>query len=545
MAEGENKTNSVAITPLKDALESREFIDLCISEDIPVICIKKEPRKLRRMPFSVMYGSNSEFWLLNSEWDYFISDEHVQKIKDKLAETHGFVPPKEAENAEEIADNAAGNAADGTEDREIPEIREMPIQISGGDAKPLDVGIGGMDFGNEYVLVMGMRMPERVSSIRRDRERLEAPLLMKAGNEEMATSLLVETARNAILQNHASLANAMLLPSLDAKKQTQELVDVTRDLVRASTRLISANLLSDDLMNSLIYKSNGTIIQHMTRVYLCGLAFLAYFNKQVSRSHVVSKMRITFNDKYRRFYQSLMPDIHHEYFTLERIFLGGMRVINESDLYDWATGFLIHDVGKAAAVEYHEGEAAYNRELVMDHVKVGFAGIMGKTNYPQEAAIIAGYHHEYYGDADGYGVFRTCYEQYKKTNPVMKQSCCIAYDLPSVLDYKVMAYFPAKILEIVDVFDSLTDPNRKYRKAMTTEEALVMMQEEFIIKHPKIDIILFDMFSNFVMESPTAWQATTSNAIIQESYKESGIYRTQQAKQTEKAKGEVYTPPKL
>jgi HD-GYP domain-containing protein (c-di-GMP phosphodiesterase class II) len=50
------------------------------------------------------------------------------------------------------------------------------------------------------------------------------------------------------------------------------------------------------------------------------------------------------------------------------------------------------------------------------------------------------------------------------------------------------------------VFDSVTDPNRKYRKAMTTEEALVMMREEFINKHQKIDLILFDIFSHFVRE---------------------------------------------
>jgi len=499
MTAGDRKSSSV--TPLKEALESGDFIELCLSEDVPVICIKKEPRKLRKMPFSVMYGSNHEFWLLNSEWEYFLSDDDIRNIKDKLAEAHGFVP----------SEGDASLSADNDE-------AKTPEMILA-DAK-----IDEMSFGVEYTLVTVMPMAERVASLRRDKERLESPLLMRPGNEAMATSILVEAARNAILHNHASLANAMLLPSVDAKKQTQELVDVTRDLVRASTRLISANLLNDELMNSLIHKSNGTIIQHMTRVYLCGLAFLAYFNKQVSRSHVVSKMRITFNDKYRRFYQSLMPDIHHDYFTLERIFHGGMRVINESDMYDWATGFLIHDVGKAAAVEYHEGEAAYDRELVMEHVRVGFAGIMGKTNYPQEAAIIAGYHHEYYGDPAGYGVFRACYELYKKTHPVLTQSCCIAYDLPSVMEYKVLAYFPAKILEIVDVFDSLTDPNRRYRKAMTTEEALVMMQEEFVIRHRKIDIILFDMFSHFVLESPTAWQPTTANSIIRESYEESGIY---------------------
>jgi HD-GYP domain-containing protein (c-di-GMP phosphodiesterase class II) len=67
-----------------------------------------------------------------------------------------------------------------------------------------------------------------------------------------------------------------------------------------------------------------------------------------------------------------------------------------------------------------------------------------------------------------------------------------------MMDYQALAYFPAKILEIIDVYDSVTDPGRKYRKALTPEEALAMMREEFIEKHLKIDVILFDLFVYFV-----------------------------------------------
>jgi HD-GYP domain-containing protein (c-di-GMP phosphodiesterase class II) len=187
--------------------------------------------------------------------------------------------------------------------------------------------------------------------------------------------------------------------------------------------------------------------------------------------------------------------------TLERVFLGGMRVIEENDLCNWATGFLIHDIGKAAAVEYHEGEAAYNRDIVMEHVKVGFTSVMNKTNYPQEAGLITGYHHEYYGDPGGYGFYRTFLEDYKKANPQAKMGFCIALDIDPINRFETLGYFPAKVLEIIDVYDSVTDPNRKYRKAMSPEEALSMMEEEFINKHHKIDIILFDIFAKFVRET--------------------------------------------
>jgi HD-GYP domain-containing protein (c-di-GMP phosphodiesterase class II) len=175
-----------------------------------------------------------------------------------------------------------------------------------------------------------------------------------------------------------------------------------------------------------------------------------------------------------------------------------MRAIREQELSNWATGFLIHDIGKASAVEYHEGESAYDRDIVVEHVKVGYTAVMNKTNYPRDAGLITGYHHEYYGDPAGYGYFRSYLEQYKKLRPDARQEACVAYELEPMMDYQALAYFPAKILEIIDVYDSLTDSNRKYRKALSPEEALAMLREEFIDKHPKIDIILYDLFADFV-----------------------------------------------
>jgi hypothetical protein len=271
--------------------------------------------------------------------------------------------------------------------------------------------------------------------------------------------------------------------------------------VKASSQLISANIFNDELMNTLVSRSNGTIIQHMTRVYLNGLAFLTYYNNMVSGSSMINKLRVSFDKRYRKFYHTLLPHIHPEDFSLEKVFLGGMRIITQNDFYNWATGFLIHDIGKAAAVEYHEGEAAYNRDIVMEHVKIGYTSVINKTNYPLEAGLITGYHHEYYGDPGGYGYYRTYLEQHKSLNPQAKMGFCVAFDLENMERFDALGYFPAKVLELIDVYDSVTDPNRKYRKALTPEEALSMIEKEFIIKSPKIDIILFDIFSKFVRET--------------------------------------------
>ena len=180
-----------------------------------------------------------------------------------------------------------------------------------------------------------------------------------------------------------------------------------------------------------------------------------------------------------------------------------MRAIPYDVYFRWAVGFLIHDIGKASAVEYHEGEARYDRNIVIDHVKKGYQSIMSKTNYPMEASLITGYHHEYYGDPNGYGYFRAYFMQYKKQNPNAKVDYCIAYELEPIMDYHTLAYFPAKVLEIIDVYDSLTDPHRVYRKAMSPDEALLVMKEEFV-NHNKIDAILFDIFCSYIKEQEKA-----------------------------------------
>ena len=72
-----------------------------------------------------------------------------------------------------------------------------------------------------------------------------------------------------------------------------------------------------------------------------------------------------------------------------------------------------------------------------------------------------------------------------------------------MIDYEVLSYFPAKMLEIVDVFDSITDPARRYRKPFAVDEAIVFMQKEFVDDNLKLDPILFDLFKAFVEEAWT------------------------------------------
>ena len=464
----------IAPVLLRDiAKKSINHINACIKEDVGVICFNKKLQKKKAMPFRILYENNNQFWLQNEAWEYYVAQDDLAKIEERVVQLNQEWMP-----ATEITVTETKNSAD----------------MSGASDSPNN------GYGEGFIAFTRLSEIERLERMQECKKRLEALISQRPRQEEIVTRVLVETAEDTILHNYASILSAMNLAEGDAKQKTQNIVDSTHDIVMASSQLVSENILNDDLMNTLVSKSNGTIIQHMTRVYLKGLSFLSFYNRLVRSTSLINKLRISFGRKYYSYYRHLLPHVHPDDITLERVFLGGMRAIPEAVFYNWATGFLVHDIGKASTVEYHESEGAYNRNIVMEHVKVGYNAIINKTNYPQDAGLIAGYHHEYYGDPSGYGFFRLGLEQYKKINPAIKQDYCIAYEVKPMLAYQALAFFPAKLLEIVDVFDSLTDTNRKYRKALAPEEALDLIEEEFINKGHKIDPILFDLFSRYISE---------------------------------------------
>jgi len=459
---------------------NKKIIDVMKDMEVPVICLKKTSKSKRLMPFKSLHDTNVNFWVQDNVWEYSITEETLEKVKKEV-----------------IA--RSGSWIDDIKDIEKPkkeEKKKIPLPDDE-DLEELEVEVG---YGDEYKIFADMTTHEKVTHLNKDKQRLNELLAIKNKDVDVITEALVDTTKDAALINQTALTDALRLADDEAKKYTQDIVDSTHELVKSSTQLLSADIFNNELVNTLVEKSNGTIVQHMTRVYIQGIAFLSYYNNLVSTSSAIQKLRISFQPKYRDFYHKVLPNVDIDDLSLERIFYGGMRAIPPDHYFKWAVGFLIHDIGKAAAVEYHEGEASYDRNIVIDHVKQGYKSVMNKTNYPMEASLIIGYHHEYYGDPAGYGYFRAYLQQYKKQNPDAKQDYCISYDLEPVLDYQVLAYFPAKVLEIIDVYDSLTDPHRIYRKALTTDEALTMMREEFIERNRKIDIILFDIFSSFIKE---------------------------------------------
>ena len=449
--------------PLYKALSSpdgkginKTYIDTMLEGEIPVLCVNKNEHKQKLISFKSLYDKDASFWKKEGVWEFFLTEYGIDKLNEKPEDT--------------VYETESGNSQ------------------------------ADESFGSEYNAIEKMSKEEKVERLNKESIWLNELLIKKSRDQIVIAEALANTTKDTAMINHAVLKEIIFFADDQAKAFSKDVVIYTSEIVKSSARLLSENVFSDGMMKTIADKSKGTVLQHITRVYLNGVAFLAYFNNMVSSSSTVIKIRTSFNLKYRKFYQVLLPHIDSYHLTLDQVFLGGLREIPTDMFFKWSVGFFIHDIGKAADIQYHEGEDAYDRAKVVDHVMVGYNSVMKKTNYPKEAGLITGYHHEYYGDPDGYGPFREDLQKYKKQKPDTKQDYCVAYEIESILAFKALAYFPAKVLEIIDVYDSLTDPRRVYRKAMSLEEALDMMYKEFIIKRRKIDPILFDIFTGFIRE---------------------------------------------
>jgi len=467
------------LIPLNSCIKTEQAIKRLLASGETVVCVHRQSGKTRKVAFKALYQNSKDFWLNpHTNWEYFLPRTVAESLQLPIAED----APRVGITREII---------------EFPEERSEEIEESEEIVDELET-VGTVNLGTEYQRIEALPLSRRVDLLVEFKKRLDDLALKKAPLTEEKAEVLVTSSKDAALINRATLWEALKLGDEEARQFTQGVVSATREMVKSTARLVDEEIFQHELVKRLIERSNGAVVQHMTRVFLYGLSFLSYYNDQFRSTSLTNRIRIHFAKKYRRFYRQLLPHLHPEDVVLERVFLKGMQAVPEVEFHHCATGFLVHDIGKAESIEYHEGEAGYDRDIIVEHVKIGYQAIMNKTNYPRQAGLIAGYHHEYYGDPSGYGYFREYLAQYRKANPKATQDYCMTYELEPILDYQALAYFPAKVLEIVDIYDSLTDPLRRYRKPLEPLEAVDFMRKEFVEEKLKIDPILFDLFVQFL-----------------------------------------------
>ena len=477
----------------------RRSLKLMIDSGETIVVRHRQNGKLRTIPVRALYQNNPQFYRAGGgNYEYLVTEEKARFALTKLREMDEAEARRQRlQNHEpEVSstEDASPGRADQGGDEDVRQLEEAQQESSS-----LKEGAPA-NFGDEYDRIASMEVDERTALINTGADRLRELSRRSDATQEEVNEALVSTTADAALANKATIQEALRLGNEEAKQYTSDMVDATQEMLRSTAMLVDGDLYDEELIEGVVERSNGTVVQHMTRVFLSGFAFMLYYNRQFLTSSLANRIRINFEKRYKPYYRRLLPHLHEDHLRLEHVFYGGIKALSDLEINRFATGFLVHDVGKVEDIEYHEGEAGYDRETVVRHVKLGYKAVMNKTTYPREAALITGYHHEYYGDESGYGYFREFLQAYKNMKPDAKIDYLMSYEMEPLLDYEVMAYFPAKLLEVVDVFDSLTDPNRRYRSPLSAEEAMDVLKKQFVEEKVKVDPIILDLFRRFLAE---------------------------------------------
>lgn len=291
-----------------------------------------------------------------------------------------------------------------------------------------------------------------------------------------------------------------------SKIENQEMTETTTNLVTTIVEMVSANTETQKVFDELRNYSDGGVMSHSNRVFISYANFIVFYNNLINRRNLVHKIRASYKNKYKKFYEQVetvfnKENVHNRLDVVEDCIDKGIRIIEEREMNLYSVGALLHDIGKVKDLDYFEGEGGRDYKRIKKHLFNSYTLVSQTSEYPLEVILTVALHHEYYGF--GYGPYDHLYKLKLEKHPNFQIQRIMTYDAKAVDECDAFAYFPAKMLEIIDVYDALIDPARKYRggKTFTPEEALNIMREDFIEKHVKLDPILYDVFVEFLSNS--------------------------------------------
>lgn len=295
-----------------------------------------------------------------------------------------------------------------------------------------------------------------------------------------------------------------------AKIENQEITETTTNLVTTIVDMLKTNTETQKVFDELKNYSDGGVMAHSNRVFISYVNFMVFYNNLIKRRHLVHNIRTSYTNKYKKFYEQIANmfnkdnndnNIKKNLSTIEDCIDNGIKTIEEREMNLYSIAALLHDIGKVKDLDYFESASGRDYDRIKKHLFNSYTLISQTSEYPLEVILTVALHHEYYGQ--GYGPYESLYKSKLAKYPKFKISRIMTYDAKSIDECKAFAYFPAKMLEVIDVYDALIDPARKYRggKTFTPEEALNIMREDFIEKHIKLDPILYDVFIEFLSNS--------------------------------------------
>ena len=235
---------------------------------------------------------------------------------------------------------------------------------------------------------------------------------------------------------------------------------------------------------------DDTTIGHVNRVFLMTIEAISFFNEKLKQG-AAGKLRIGFKKVYYKYSKRIYErfNLINKLDSLDSNVKLGIRKIENSTIAETAVGVLMHDISLKNDRDYIPID---NEEKDNHSIKdYAFAKYFMRGN--KGVALTVALHHEYY--SYGYGLFTELYRATMKRNPQHEIEYIMSYDYKDILTLQSLTYLPAKILEVIDVYDTLTKSIGKSEK-----EAVQYMIEDFLNKETMLDPIMLDIFIRYLNE---------------------------------------------
>lgn len=405
----------------------------------------------------------------------------------------GKLVPIPVDKLEHFIGDAARNIPlyiDASWKQKIAQRRDRRRRISSNEKTRLNAAIE--KYGNTFEQIdkfQNLSIVEREEILDESIESLHSLQKMSADIDLAAIIRMVEVIANTFYANYANLEDN--LSSENVKNNLFGVFIKTEWIVNILIELFKNNESNRNYLLIEEIDTGSQTITNMCRALLWFIGFGLFYNDYIDRGLFTKNIRSNFKGKLARYYRRRLPDLN---ITIETVIKGGFRRINvEKELSQFAVGALLYDIGKVPFITYHDGTEPYDHELVKVHVLTGYNMVLKTKKYSFPVMAMSAFHHEYYGGKGSYNfsspvIGKLTGEKYdfKSANYFM------TYDEDEFKAGQALAYFPCKVIEIIDVFLALTS-----KKKMSYLDALKTMKTEFVTRNLQLDPLLLEIFLDF------------------------------------------------
>lgn len=317
----------------------------------------------------------------------------------------------------------------------------------------------------------------------------EVKILERNGYKKSTYNENIDNIQNIIIKLSLA-ARIHLIQCADSVKVkdlsfTNKLI-YSRELIDYSLKVIIRylkNMKNEDI-NFISTYQNNDVIFHSSRVFFTIIKFIKYYNNCIN-NNIVLDIKNNFKKRYSIYYKSILKRFHinKNISKLEHVYKYGMREILFNEMINLSLAAFWHDI-----LNLHVSDE-YNSIRCYSYLK-------HFLKYNDDVSLIVGLHNEYYGYGDG--IFLNYYNTIINTKPFFKPYYIVSFDYTDSLKLSSLSYFPSKILEIVNLFDNIFYSNSD---CSNYNDVLIYIKENYLERKVKIDPIIFDIFSSFIIDT--------------------------------------------